>query len=479
MPMVIRLFALALAALAAACGGGSKASGAPGPGPQPPAPFTYLTHRDPLPPTLGAAPPAKGEGRVDPATGLRLTRLTDVRDLGGTPDALIVYSRFSPENSDGRYVLVHGANSTSSWVVERTTGSVVATLAMDDSGRADRTLGEHHEVRWDMSGAHPHRVYFRNGMQLWMIDDVARQSATRSMIRDFAADVPAATQVYNDVEGDSSSDGDHWAFMAAHYNGSTFVVDAFLHYRISTNTLHKMVPADLAGSPLGAALSGRTTFLARPNMVEMAPDGSGVVIHYGRAYTGWNDAHIGTWFDGPHLWPVDFKWQVTPPIKIAVDESHSGWGYASDGRPMFISQNNRTDKLDAILTSGTDSGYGNRMAVADHGDFGWGNGFHYGKLPPTKKGWAFINTYDNGNSAWASNQLLFIQIKPEGASPKIWRIGSNYNRYAGDYRDEAPAALNGTGTRIYLSNNWEGQLGHREVFVIELPENWTQAPGLQ
>lgn len=476
---------LALLLTTLACGGGQGGpgtGGSPTPGtptPPPPSGATYVTHKNPILPTLGSAPPAKGESRVDPVTGIRITRLTSATELAGTPDAFIVYSRFSPESSDGKFVLVHGANSTSSWVVDRTTGNVVAALASDDSGRSDRTIGENHEVRWDASGAHPNRVYFRNGMQLWMIDDVTRPSATRSLLRDFAAEVPGATMIYNDVEGDSSLDGDHWAFMAVHYNGSTYVVDAFLHYRISTNTLHKLVPADLAGSPLAGALAGRTTFLARPNMVEMAPDGSGVVIHYGRAYAGWNDAHIGTWFDGPHLWPVDFRWATSTPVKIAVDETHSGWAHGLDGRPLFISQNNRTDKLDAVFTAGTGAGYDARVAVAGHGDFGWNNGFHYGKVPVTRKGWAFLSTYDTSNSAWGSNQLLFIQIKPESASPKVWRIGSNYNRYAGDYRDEAPAALNLAGNRIYVSTNWGGMLDHREVFVFHLPDDWTSAAPLQ
>ena len=32
--------------------------------------------------------------------------------------------------------------------------------------------------------------------------------------------------------------------------------------------------------------------------------------------------------------------------------------------------------------------------------------------------------------------------------------------------------MNLSGNRIYLSNNWGGMLTHREVFVIELPDDW-------
>ena len=161
-------------------------------------------------------------------------------------------------------------------------------------------------------------------------------------------------------------------------------------------------------------------------MVEINPTGTGVVLHYGRA---WGDASygnryqdIGTYFDGAHLWPFDFDAATNPPVKISVGETHSGWAFDDAGREMFISQNNRTDMLDAIYSSGPGSGYDNRVEVAAHADFGWSNGFHYGKMPPSKLGWLFMNTYSNTGSAshatdWAADQLVMIQIKPAGKIP--------------------------------------------------------------
>jgi hypothetical protein len=447
----------------------------------------YITDRSIILPTLVSAPPVKGESRVDPTTGIRLTRMTNVAELTGTPDALIVYSRYSPENSDGKYFLVFAANSTTCWVVDRATLAVVARLAYDNTGRADHTIGEVHEVRWDYTGNHPNRVYYRLGKELWMINDVTNQSTTRQLVKNFSSFIPAiATEVYNDVEGDSSNDSDHWAFMAAHYNGSNYVVDAFVHYQISTDAVHVFKPADLAGSGQLATNYASSTTFPKPNMVEISPNGDGLILHYGRAWISGGQSvrpnDIGTWFDGPHLWPLDFKWGTKTPVKISIDESHSGWAFDSTGRQMFVSQNNRTDGLDAVYTEGTGSGYDNRVVMTTHGDFGWDNGFHYGKMPPSRKGWAFINTYapaSSMSSQWGANQLIMMQTKPSGQTPKVWRIGSNYNNYSGDYRDEAPAAINLLGNRIYVSTNWGGTLGHREVFVFHLPSNWDQAPELQ
>ncbi|MCP5325513.1 MAG: hypothetical protein H7A09_04185 [Oceanospirillaceae bacterium] len=439
----------------------------------------YVTSKNVIQPEFGALPPAKGESRIDPTTGAKITRLTDASEMVGTADALIVYSRYTPENSSGQYILSFGANSTSVWLIDRTTTQVVRKILHT----GNKEIGEVNEIRWDTSGAHPNRIYYRYNLALYMIDDVAAATLQPTLIKDFTGLVPAAaTKIYNDVEGDSSNDSDHWAFMAAHYNGTTYVVDAFVHYQISQDKTHVLLPSDLAGTPL-AHYATQGSF-PRPNMVEISPLGTGIILHYGRA---WGDANygsrsedIGTWFDGAHMWPLDFDHSKTAPVKVSVGETHSGWAFDDAGRELFISQNNRTDKLDAIYVNGVNAGYDNRIEVASHSDFGWSNGFHYGKMPASKKGWIFVNTYANaGNAAsatdWAANQLLLMQLKPESANPVVWRISPNYNRYTGNYRDEAPAAINLQGNRIYVSDNWGGNLPNREIFVFELPSDWDQA----
>lgn len=239
----------------------------------------YVTSRAIIKPYYGATPPAKGQSRKDPVTGVKITRLTDASELEGTLDALIVYSRYSPENSSGEYFLAFGSNSTSSWVIERATGNVLHKLRHSDG----KTVGEYHEVRWDLTGQHPDRVYYRYGTGLYMIDDLAAETLQTTLVKDFSGVIPEESSlVYNDVEGDSSNDSDHWAFMAAHYNGVTYVVDAFVHYQISTNTTHLLTPADLAGTGLDRYAGGST--FPRPNMVEISPLGTGIVLHYGRAW---------------------------------------------------------------------------------------------------------------------------------------------------------------------------------------------------
>ena len=90
-----------------------------------------------------------------------------------------------------------------------------------------------------------------------------------------------------------------------------------------------------------------------------------------------------------------------------------------------------------------------------------------------------MNTYSNVSNGthttdWAADQLVMIQIKPETREIRLFgRITPNYNNYAGNYRDECPAADEFvSGNRIYLSNNWGGMLTHREVFEVNFQMIW-------
>ena len=317
-------------------------------------PSNFITGRDIILPNFGSTPPEKGESRVDPTTGAKITRLTNVSELDGTNEALIVYSRYTPENSSGKLFLVFGGDSHSSWVVNRETGEVVNKLIDHNL----KNIGETHEIRWDLSGNHPNRIYYRYGIGLYKIDDVTIENPIATLVKDFSSELPEeGIYIYNDVEGDSSNDSDHWAFMAAHYDkasNETKGIVAFVHYQISTDTVHVLRPSDLAGAPDATFqiktgepmakndISDLAYFPIKPNMVEVSPLGTGLIIHNGR--TWWeNNTTSGTWFDGPHLWPLDLDWKTSTPIRIAQDESHSGWAFDENGLELFVNQDNRRD----------------------------------------------------------------------------------------------------------------------------------------
>jgi hypothetical protein len=151
-----------------------------------------------------------------------------------------------------------------------------------------------------MRADHPYRLYYVDGTQFWQIEDVRSQDPSgKTLIKDFGSVIDwgsqatATRQIYTAQEGNGSHDSDHWAWMAAYYAAGTFAVRAFVHYQVSTDSTDTLYPADLAEfarAPVGE--SARATFSGRPNMVEMTPDGTGVLIHSDRAYAGHFDSYI-------------------------------------------------------------------------------------------------------------------------------------------------------------------------------------------
>lgn len=429
-----------------------------------------------------ANPVTKSTPVVEPTTGATIRRLTDVtQDLPGQVALYNAYSRYPNENVTGEYVLAFASNSSSCLVIDRSNGTVVTSLAYDNTGLATHTIGAAHEVRWHYTAAHPYRVYFVRGTKFWMINDVRDQANTRTMIKDFASVIDWGgtpdneRKIYMDQEGNSSLDSDDWAWMAAYYNGSVFVMRAVVHYKVSTDHVDILYPSGLTGftfSPAGE--SAKTSFTHRPNMVEMAPDASGIVIHHQRAYSGTMDAYINSNMEAPYFWPADFNPSTFQPFRIASDASHSGWSTVN-GVWHFVSQDNRRDKWIAVPISGSTKGYGNEgqidvnqalsPAVIDfHTDGGIYPGMHFGVCTNAADGWTLVSTYStsNINSNALANSLYMMKIVPEGVNSVKWLVAPSCNQFpAVDKQDynEAPASINLAGTRVITCGDWGGTSG--------------------
>ena len=174
----------------------------------------------------------------------------------------------------------------------------------------------------------------------------------------------------------------------------------------------------------------------------------------------------GSVWDGAHAWDLDFS----HPVKISVGETHSGWAFDSAGGEWFVSQNNRTDWIEA-----RDLARGRSLNVISHADLGWGNGFHIGKFYNKEHaGWCLLSTYSKTDRNWGENQILMVQLKPSEQKPVVWRISPTYNRYDGKYRDEAPAALAHDGQSVWWSANWGEADGTSEVYRVALPDRWQE-----
>ncbi len=170
----------------------------------------------------------------------------------------------------------------------------------------------------------------------------------------------------------------------------------------------------------------------------------------------------GTVFDGPHAWNLDF----TQPVKVSVDETHSGWAWSADERELFVSQNNRNDWIEA-----RDLENGTVLQCLFHGHFGWGNGWHFARMPKTTPGWILLSTYRSGtNTDWGDNQLFMLEMKDQANHPRVWRLGPTHNQYD-NYYAEGFAAMSQFGDRLWWGAKWPGQ-ANIEACEMSLPANW-------
>lgn len=474
------------------------------------APVGLITDDRLIPIPASGTYPARCAALVDPATGMAVMRFADKADLTGdyaghqSDLSAIVYSRYSPVNSSGEFVLVHGDNSTSAWVFRVNDCSVATILRFEPgTGAASRALGEINELRWDYSGLHPYRVYFvgralggtgpsgeKVGMSFYSteFDPGTGAQAAPTLVHDFSVDFPAwaDAEIMNDVEGDSSIDSRYWAWQVM----DTSLGDGYRPFAVFTydkqadkvlGSLQRSCAGALAPCVAASTPATAAPHLSRPNMVEMSPLGTRVVVDWGRVYDGNRDADLGTVADGPKGFLPDFS----DPIRIGADETHSGWAWGPGGEEMFVSQNNRNDWIEAVdvkdattaacaAIDGNSYSCGVKVlpyALLDGGS--WSLGMHFGKLyDPAQRGWLYMSTYDASYASWGKNQNLLVEINDHSARPsKVVRLGSTYNLYY-DYRSEGSGALDTKATSVWATGNWGFSDGRGDVFRVELPAGW-------
>ncbi len=405
--------------------------------------------------------------------------MTDRNDVGAS-DSLIVYSRYTPVNSDKTLAVIHNGDSTSSWVIKTSDLSVVRQLQPDG-----RSIGELNEIRWDYTGNYPNRVYYTRGLAFYQMDVV---TGTNTLLRDFSSTFtgpfPNGAMLVNDVEGDSSIDSRYWAWQILSIELSgPYKTRAILTYDKANDTiLGTLTPANF---PIGYNYAGLGAigtdyaslgYLPRPNMVEISPLGSKAIVHFDRCYDGNRLADANTVLDGPHAWPLnlqEYKSGPNVPVKVAVDATHSGWAFGLDQEEYFVSQNNRNDWIEAV-----DVNTGNTIQLLQNTDwdnnYSSGTGLHIGKFYE-KRGWAFVGFYGSQGSVvhnWGDHQMIFVELK---ANPGILRVSPTYMTYPGDeaYRNEAQAALSMDGTQVWWTCNWnQTTAGFREAYMIQLPQYW-------
>jgi hypothetical protein len=442
--------------------------------------FDYNTSDTLIQVDIETTKPARGDVFMDPTFNTTFYRVSDVSadiEPGEELKSMIVYSRFSPRSYDNKYLLLQCPtgwndallyNATSYELIKR----LPTTTTIDGVPNQSFVTMEGAELRWRRDGVNPHQFYYvgiytgSRGMQL-LNYDVDYNTAT--LVHDFSVNFSTQHHILNDVEGDASRDMRYWAFMVFNsYDGRTYPLYAMITYDLVSDVI--LGTMTVTGYK---ANGGYYDYLPRPNMVDMAPSGDKMVMLmprcWGTAAYGNRPEDIESYFDGPHVWDLDF----TNPVKVAADQTHSGWAYDHDGNEGWVSQNNRTDyfQFTDILT-GTSFYFFNYAQWSES----WA-GMHFARMPSsdTLKGWVLSSTYTPSTTMeeWGDNQLLMFELVDMNVqTPIIWRLGHTWN-YKPEYYAEGFAAMDDTATDIWWNGNWFGSA--IETYHMVLPDNWWTA----
>ncbi len=370
-----------------------------------------------------------------------------------------VYSRWRADNSNGQYYFLVKAGETPP---SSGRGQMVIYYSNDSLYKIANILGqESAEFRWDYTGNKPSTLYYRSGCNF---REYNITTETTSLIHNFSVEFPNCGRILNDVEGDSSADSRYWAFMVqGAYSGGNYPMIAIVTYDKQTDSI-----LGILNYTDYLSLGGTATTLPRPNMVDMSPSGDKIVLLTGRCWgtntSGTRPGDIGSYFDGPHAWNKDF----TNPVKVCIDETHSGWAFDSQGGDVYVCQDNRNDYI-----TYTNIYTGEQHRIVFHGDLGWGNGFHFSRFyNSTIRGWVYMTTYSTSNATWGANQALMLEIKDISQHPRVWRIASTYNNYSSAYEREAFSPISADGQTIYWGGYWPNGDGTVDTYKVTLPPNW-------
>lgn len=222
---------------------------------------------------------AKNTCRDQPDFGAQICKDVDTGEFSPATVVRPPYSRWATDNSDGSLYYVVKNSETPN---KSGRGQMVILQTKDNSVYAIPNLNsmEGAEFRWDSTGEHPYRLYYRAGCALRQYD---ADSGKNTLIRDFSSWVKetfgeTCGKIFNDVEGDSSPDNRYWAFMVAKtYQYGTYPLLGVIVYDKTDDKVLGVLDRQKYSEQGG---SGRLweTYGYRPNMVDIAPSGDRVLL---------------------------------------------------------------------------------------------------------------------------------------------------------------------------------------------------------
>jgi len=376
----------------------------------------------------------QGESFIQPETGHRITRISDIKDnfrfdyMGGDPSQGLTngYSRFANSNINEEYALAYSTDQAV-LIYRLSDGKPLGLVEYKE----DRFIGESCNPRWDLSG--------RNGTETIIYYHI--WEGTKIYKQDILEGYSTQEAVYNFSERilpEDHMDQDRYArYRAVRLENQIAVLDL---------RKKEVLPGKISSSSLWGC--------------DISTEGKWLYVQ------GFNGTQEVRFYKILELAQGNISNYSKLPCK---SHGHDGWAYDNNGNEVYIFQDNTNDWFSAYNPE-----TGNRIDIIHMSEAGWTFGQHMGRIyNPQKGGWLLMSTYDVTNDSWVDNQIFMLEVKSHEAIPKprIWRIASTHNLYDDNYFAEAFACISPDGNNIYWGANWMGQ-DNLELYRVELPRNW-------
>jgi hypothetical protein len=384
----------------------------------------------------------------DPVFGTCVVRVTDrTRDLA--PDDTSAglkneYARVQSFNADGSLILALGIEAT--WYL-------YDAASLQPLGQVPVEV----EPRWDADD--PDLLYYSAETRL-MAYNV--RSGGQCVVHDFAADFPGQpalseveglAAVWTRYEGRPSLDTRYWGLMAEDQEWQTV---AFVAYDRQTD---RVTIRDMRGVP------GVEDDI---DHVTISPLGTYFIASFDR-YCEYN--RLGD--DAHPCGLMVYDRDLTNGRGLLRIAGHYDTALDAGGREVIIYQDIDTDHI-AMLDLA--SGAVNPLWPIDFSHTSIG--LHFSGLAFRRPGWALVSTHDGDPAAytWMDDQVFAVELKPGGRVVRLAHTHSLVDEsQEHDYWAEPHASVNPDFTRVLFTSNWgRSGTGEVEMFLIELPPDWTE-----
>ena len=378
----------------------------------------------------------------DPVFGTCLVRVTD-RAVDLSPDDISAglkneYARVQSFNADGSRILVFGIDAT--WYL-------VDSHTLQPLGQVSLEA----EPRWDAGDPDLLTYFDETRLMAYNV-----QSGEQSAAHDFAADFPGQSlaAVWTRYEGRPSADGRYLGLMAEDEDWKPV---AFLVYDRQMDQV--VANRDLRGVP------------------EVEDDIDPVTISsLGNYFIASFDRYCQPGQLGDDAHPCGlmvYDRDLTHGRSLLRTVGHYDAALDAEGREVVIFQDIDQDNISLLdLATG-------QVTTLWPIDFSHTPiGFHFSGCAFRRPGWALVSTYDGDPTVytWMDDQVFAVELKSGGRVVRLAHTHALVDEdQEHDYWAEPHASVNQDFTRVVFTSNWgRSGTGEVEMFLIELPPDWTE-----